>query len=156
MRKNNETYSLIKKLIVLGVAAVAIGIIIKRFIDNYIETVEKINGISEGEKEYTASFESKEYNPGCSFKGGGLRTMFSDLTFNINNLKSDDDVSITCNAVASKVDIIVPDDINVVTIDVAKASSIRNKALAPFDCDKKTLKVYISGFMSSVTIKKVN
>ena len=155
MGKKNTDISYIKKLLVLGVAAVAIGVFIKSLVNYYMESMKKISAITGDSKEYTATFESKEIKPGCSFKGGGIRSMFSGVTLRIDDLKMSEDISITCNAIASGIEIIVPDNINVVTIDVSKLSAVQNNALKPFDANQKTLKVYISGFMSGIMIKSV-
>lgn len=153
MGKKNTDVSYIKKLLILGVAAVAIGVFIKSLINYYMESMKKISAITGDCKEYTATCESKEIKPGCSFKGGGIRSMFSGVTLRIDDIKMTEDISITCNAIASGVEIIVPDNINVVTIDVSKLSAVKNDALKPFDVEQKTLKVYISGFMSGVSIR---
>ena len=153
MFERSETRRVLKKLILLIAAGIAIGLFIKNLVKHHMEIMQKISGVTDDDKEYTSSFESKEYTPGCSFKGGGIRSMFSSVTFNLADLKTEDDLSVTCNAIGSVVELKVPADINVVTIDISKASAVHNGALAPFDSDKKTLKVYISGFMSVVLIK---
>ena len=155
MEKKNTDVSYIKKLLILGVAGVAIGVFIKSLVNYYMESMRKISAIAGNNKEYTATFESKEIKPGCSFKGGGIRSMFSGVTLRIDDLKMTEDLSITCNAIASGIEIIVPNNINVVTIDVSKLSGVYNSALKPFNADQKTLKVYISGFMSGIIIKTV-
>lgn len=153
MNDKNKSSSFIKKLLILGASAIALTIIIRRLVSYYMETMQKISGISEGKKEYTAKFESKEYKPSCSFKGGGLRAMFSALKLDLADLQASEDISITCNAIGSAIEIIVPNNVNVITTDVSKLCAVHNAALAPFDSEKKTINVYISGFSSAIVIK---
>ena len=80
--------------------------------------------------------------------------MCSAVTFDINDLKANEDVSITCNAIMSGIEIIVPEDVNVITYDVSKLSGIANVADRPYNADNKTIKLYVSGFMSGIFIKR--
>lgn len=148
-----DSCTFIKKLLILGTAAITFSVIIKNLVNYYMETMQKTSNVTGGQREYTAAFENKEYKPGCPFKGGGLRSMFSRLALKIDDLNTDGNVAITCNAIFSRVEITVPKGINVVTIDISKLSTVQNSVTVPYDSDKNTLNIYISGFMSAVIIK---
>lgn len=160
MRKNImntskiDTYSFIKKLLIAGTITIGIAFIIKNIVRHHMEMIQKISKSCDGSKEYTAAFEKKGFRPGCSFKNGGIRSMCSAVTFDINDLKANEDVSITCNAIMSGIEIIVPEDVNVITYDVSKLSGIANVADRPYNADNKTIKLYVSGFMSGIFIKR--
>lgn len=143
----------LKKAFVSGCTIFAIGYGISKLI-KFAEESEKRTNRDSHTKYYSASFESNEYKPGRTFKGGDIHTVCSSVTFDINNLLVTEPISININAVMSAVNIIIPKGYKAVISNISRLGAVEDASdMADYEAgEEKVINIYVSGFMSAVFV----
>ncbi len=146
----------LKKAFVGGCTLFAIGYGISKLI-RFAEESEKRTGTDSHTKYYSASFQSNEYKPGRTFKGGDIRAVCSSVTFDINNLLTTEPISLNINAVMSAVNVIIPKGYKAVISNIARLSAVEDMSdTADYEAgEEKVINIYVSGFMSALFIHNV-
>lgn len=102
----------------------------------------KVRNNGKGKKEYIGIFSGNEEKITDKFKGASCIAVFGAVELDLRNAIIEDDIVIDCVSVFGGVDIMVPDDVKIVSSGVPIFGGLENKAKQ--ELNKKFKTVYIN------------
>ena len=91
-------------------------------------SIKNVSVNKKGQKEYVGVFAGNENKITDKFEGASLVAVFGGVTLDLTKAKISEDVVIDCVCVFGGIDILVPDDVNIVTSGVPVFGGAENKS----------------------------
>lgn len=153
--QNIIDFNLIWKLLLPSIIVIiGLSLIFKNTFNSKINNeIKKLNNKNTKNNEYCATFSGQRIDfPNEEFKGATLNSVFGSITCDLREAKIKEDVVINASSVFGGIDIIVPDDVNIIIKSNSIFGGVNNKKKNNED-KKYTIYVNASCLFGGVDIK---